>query len=197
MTLDLSAYKPVSDTVTDADAITAAFTALETWGNALPTSTIPSGAMTEFGGTSAPSGWFICDGSAISRTTYAALFAQVSTLYGIGDGSSTFNLPDKRGRVGVGYAASGGHTDVATIGNNDGLSLANRRSKHKSSVVVTSPASASGVTSVDPARGNHIPNDGGNPGAFGGALTITVGPQTGAEPTDTPAYLVSNTIIKT
>lgn len=47
-------------------------------------------------------GWLFCDGTAISRTTYAALFAQISTLYGTGDGSTTFNLPDCRGRFLVG-----------------------------------------------------------------------------------------------
>jgi microcystin-dependent protein len=58
---------------------------------------IPAGSITMFAGSSAPSGWLLCDGSAVSRTTYAALFAIVSTTYGAGDGSTTFNLPDTRG----------------------------------------------------------------------------------------------------
>lgn len=49
-----------------------------------------------------------CDGRAISRTTYAAYYAMVGTLYGVGDGSTTFNVPDKRGRVGVGADNMGG-----------------------------------------------------------------------------------------
>lgn len=54
-----------------------------------------------------PSGWLLCDGSAVSRTTYAALFAVISTTFGVGDGSTTFNLPDGRGRalIGVGTGA--------------------------------------------------------------------------------------------
>lgn len=58
----------------------------------------PSGAISAFGGTSAPSGWLMCDGTAVSRATYAALFAVIGTNFGSGDGSTTFNLPDFRGR---------------------------------------------------------------------------------------------------
>jgi microcystin-dependent protein len=54
---------------------------------------------------SAPTGWLLCDGSAVSRTTYAGLFAILSTTYGVGDGSTTFNLPDLRGRFPVGKNA--------------------------------------------------------------------------------------------
>ncbi len=57
----------------------------------------PSGAVLPFCTASAPSGWLKCDGSAVSRTTYANLFAAISTLFGAGDGSTTFNLPDLRG----------------------------------------------------------------------------------------------------
>lgn len=49
-----------------------------------------------------PGGWLLCDGQAVSRTTYAALFAVIGTIYGIGDGSTTFNLPNYTGRFVVG-----------------------------------------------------------------------------------------------
>ena len=52
-----------------------------------------TGMVMAFAGTTAPSGWLKCDGSAISRTTYAALFNVIGTTYGAGDGSTTFNLP--------------------------------------------------------------------------------------------------------
>jgi microcystin-dependent protein len=55
-----------------------------------------------------PTGWLLCDGSTISRTTYAALFAAISTAYGAGDGSTTFGLPDYRGRTIVGAGAGAG-----------------------------------------------------------------------------------------
>ena len=58
---------------------------------------IPAGAVMPFAMNSIPSGWLGADGTAVSRSTYAALFAAISTLYGAGDGSTTFNLPDLRG----------------------------------------------------------------------------------------------------
>ena len=57
----------------------------------------PTGSITMYGASVAPSGWLECDGSAISRTTYSSLFAIIGTTFGVGDGSTTFNLPDLRG----------------------------------------------------------------------------------------------------
>jgi microcystin-dependent protein len=62
-----------------------------------PQSALPSGAVTAFAGVAAPTGWLLCDGSAVSRATYAALFSVIGTTYGSGNGSTTFNLPDLRG----------------------------------------------------------------------------------------------------
>lgn len=59
--------------------------------------------------TTAPTGWLICDGSAVSRTTYAALFALIGTTFGAGDGSTTFNLPNFQGNVPVGYKSGDSH----------------------------------------------------------------------------------------
>lgn len=70
----------------------------------------------------APSGYLICDGSAISRATYASLFTLLGTTYGAGDGSTTFNLPDFRGKLPFGKAASGtGSTIAGTFGTIDHL----------------------------------------------------------------------------
>lgn len=68
----------------------------------------PTGAVLDFAGASAPSGWLLCYGQPVSRTTYADLFAVVGTTYGVGDGSTTFNLPDLRGRVAAGRDDMGG-----------------------------------------------------------------------------------------
>ena len=65
--------------------------------------TLPIGTQVAYGGTVPPTGWLICDGSAVSRTTYAELFKVIGTSYGEGDGSTTFNLPNKKGRVSAGY----------------------------------------------------------------------------------------------
>jgi microcystin-dependent protein len=69
---------------------------------------MPSGSLMPYAGASAPTGYLLCDGAAISRTTYSALFALVGTTYGAGDGSSTFNIPDLRGRVIAGQDDMGG-----------------------------------------------------------------------------------------
>lgn len=68
----------------------------------------PVGEVTAFAGSSAPSGWLLCYGQAVSRTTYAALFAVIGTTYGTGDGSTTFNIPDLRGRTVAGIDNMGG-----------------------------------------------------------------------------------------
>ena len=59
--------------------------------------TSPAGTVIQFAGSSAPAGYLKANGNAVSRTTYAALFAAIGTTYGTGDGSTTFNLPDLRG----------------------------------------------------------------------------------------------------
>lgn len=69
--------------------------------------------------TSTPTGWLVCDGSAVSRTTYADLFAAIDTAYGPGNGTTTFNLPDLQGRVPMGSGAGSGLTSRA-LGDSDG-----------------------------------------------------------------------------
>ncbi len=80
--------------------------------NGVPVGTVVSTALT-----TAPSGWLICDGSAVSRTTYPDLFAGIGTTYGAGDESTTFNLPDLRQRFPLGKANSG---TGATLGSTGG-----------------------------------------------------------------------------
>lgn len=63
---------------------------------------VPTGVVNPFAGSAAPSGWLLCEGQAVSRTTYSALFAVLGTTYGVGDGSTTFTLPNMKGRVPVG-----------------------------------------------------------------------------------------------
>ena len=71
---------------------------------------MPIGGVIPFAGTSAPTGWLLCDGSEVSRSTYANLFAVVSTVYGVGNGTTTFNTPDLRGRAIFGKDNMGGST---------------------------------------------------------------------------------------
>lgn len=87
---------------------------------------VPVGAVSDFAGTSAPAGWLLCYGQAVSRTTYASLFAVVGTTYGSGDGVTTFNLPDLRGRATFGRDDMGGSaaSRITVVGSNvDGTVL--------------------------------------------------------------------------
>lgn len=60
---------------------------------------LPAGSIIAWGGAAAPSGWLLCDDNTYNRDTYAALFAAISTTYGVGDGSTTFNVPDLQNRI--------------------------------------------------------------------------------------------------
>jgi microcystin-dependent protein len=84
---------------------------------------IPTATIVPWSSASVPSGFLECDGSAVSRTTYATLFGIVGTTYGVGDGSTTFNVPDLADNVPVGkspgkaLASTGGANTVAATGN--------------------------------------------------------------------------------
>ncbi len=89
---------------------------------------VPSGTVLQFAGVTVPPGWLLCDGSAVSRVSYAGLFAALGTAYGAGNGTTTFNLPDLRGRVPVGLDNMGGSSanritasQADVLGGNGGL----------------------------------------------------------------------------
>ena len=74
------------------------------------------GVILAFGGSSAPSKWVLCDGSAISRTTYSELFSVIGTTYGNGNGTTTFNIPDLRGKIPVGKNSGTFNTLGGSVG---------------------------------------------------------------------------------
>ena len=84
---------------------------------------IPTATIVPWSDSSVPSGFLECNGAAVSRTTYSALFAIIGTTYGAGDGSSTFNVPDLQDNVAVGksptksLASTGGANTVTSTGN--------------------------------------------------------------------------------
>lgn len=89
---------------------------------------VPTGTVVQYAGTVAPSGWLVCDGTAVSRTTYSALWTALGTTYGSGDGSTTFNLPNMVSRLPYGgntgavsptitISANTDHSHTATAGN--------------------------------------------------------------------------------
>lgn len=96
------------------------FANLNTQEREAPGGALPAGVVSLFAGASAPGGWLLCDGAAVSRATYAALFAVIGTAFGAGDGSTTFNLPDFGGAFPRGGTpgASGGASTVTLAENN-------------------------------------------------------------------------------
>lgn len=72
------------------------------------TGTVPVGGLQIYAGSTPPAGWLFCDGSAISRTVFSVLFSRIGTTFGAGDGATTFNIPDLRGRVVAGVDTMGG-----------------------------------------------------------------------------------------
>lgn len=82
---------------------------------------MPIGAIIPFAGGTPPSGWLFCDGGEISRTVFAPLFAAIGGTFGTGDGATTFNLPDLRGRVPVGLDTMGGVAAGRVTAGNSGV----------------------------------------------------------------------------
>lgn len=128
---------------------------------------MPIGAVIDFAGSTAPAGWSLCFGQAVSRTTFATLFDVIGTTYGTGDGSTTFNLPDARGRVAAGKDDMGG---VAATRLDSATTLGS--SQGEKSHTLTAPESAQlTFTSTVTDPGHAHTYDGAfsnNPGASGG-----------------------------
>jgi microcystin-dependent protein len=164
-----------------------------------PNAALPSGVMLPFAGSALPSGgWLWCNGAAVSRTTYATLFAALGTAFGAGDGSSTFNLPDLRDRAVIGQGTMGGVSaagrvtnagignpglDTATIGNAGGTD------RHTLSIAQM-PAHSHGITA--PASGTGIDS-----GAALGATSTTASTGGGEAHPNVQPSLVATYIIKT
>lgn len=98
---------------------------------------VPTGSVHMMATTTAPSGYLKCNGTAISRTTYAALFAIIGTTHGAGDGSSTFNVPDLRGEFVRGWDDSRGVDSGRNFGTSQGDN--NKQHNHTASSTITDP----------------------------------------------------------
>ena len=154
----------------------------------------PTGSMIPFAGASAPpqtisgvSAWLICDGAAVSRTTYAALFTTLSTTYGAGDGTTTFNLPDLRGRmpIGAGNENVTGNNTARVLGIKGGDTRLQAH-EHTANKAGSAGGDGSGLAwssttlAADPIYGNGVQSS--VPTGSGGNM---------------PPFLVTNYIIKT
>lgn len=168
----------------------------------------PVGTVKPFAGTTAPNGYLMCDGSAVSRTTYAVLYAAIGDAFGEGDGSTTFNLPDTRGRFLRGVDGGAGNDPDAAgrtasntggnTGDNVGSLQADEMIGHSHAAGIDSASSGSPVTS----SGNGYIKGGSGGPAFGRIATPTgtgVEITTRANPTGNesrPKNLNMNHIIK-
>jgi len=168
-----SAYAPLASNLALQSAIQGGTTA--------PVPIVPAGSIIAWSGSSAPTGYLLCDGSAVSRTTYAALFAVAGTGYGVGNGSSTFNLPDFKDRLPLGKG-----TNNSTLGAQTGSMSA--------SSVVTTAADGSGDLTLTTTASDALSN--GTKDVTQLALVTGVAQATHTHATTIPTSVV-NYIIKT
>lgn len=119
-------YADTSTEMSVADITSAMATSISNIINDVITTAVPVATVTQTAAASAPDGWLICDGAAVSRTTYAALFTALGGLsspYGLGDGSTTFNLPNLKGRVPVGKSTGGTFANLGAVGGEESHKL--------------------------------------------------------------------------
>ena len=120
------------------------------------------GAIKPWGKATAPAGYVLCDGAAISRTDYADLFAVISTTYGAGNGSTTFNVPNLQGKTPQGYdgstynlAATGGaNTVTVAVTNNQAVSATSTVTNNQS-VTMTGDIGNTSLTTAQLASHTH------------------------------------------
>jgi microcystin-dependent protein len=117
----------------------------------------------------APTGYLLCAGAAVSRTTYATLFAVISTTFGVGDGTTTFNLPNYTNRMpyGTTLGATGGSADAVVVSHTHTAT---------STSTVTDPGHQHGAGSF---IGLNSPGGNGFPSGSNGALSATPSATTG------------------
>lgn len=154
--------------------------------------TLPIGSVVKWFSRTIPSNWLVCNGQAVSRTEYAELFAILGTQYGSGDGSTTFNLPNIKGRVSVGLDVD--DTDFNTLGKTGGekahtLTVEEMPSHdHKANFSLGGVGNAEGRLVL----GNNV-NNGTTSGNFGSPIALAGG---GQAHNNLQPYIVSNYIIK-
>lgn len=145
----------------------------------------PIGAVMDYAGSSAPTGWLICAGQALSRTTYAALFAVIGTTYGAPD-ASTFNLPDLRGRVVAGRDVDqGGYAGRLSTPNSQTLG-ASGGAQDVTLTEAQMPAHTHTVSGSTNSAGGHVhavPSAGG--GAGGNRVVVEASAPAGSTNTGT------------
>lgn len=138
----------------------------------LAVSFVPPGAALPYGGTSAPAGFLMCDGAAVSRTTYSTLFSAIGTAFGSGDGSTTFNVPDMRGFFMRGVSGGSGHDPDAgsrtalnpggNTGDNVGSYQADEFTSHSHTITSGTAAGGGGQSGLSGPPSANTGSTGGN-----------------------------------
>lgn len=199
-----SGYLKIKDGGVDTTQLAAGAVTSDKLATSAITTLMPSGSVIPYAGTSTPTNWLLCAGQAVSRTTYADLFSAISTTYGVGDGSTTFNLPDLRGRVIAGQDDMGGSSANRLTGLTGGVDgdVLGGTGGSETHTLATSEMPAhthGGLTNIDPAGG-----DGGSssdPGldyvTSNGAGTVSGSTGGGGAHNNVQPTLVLNYIIKT
>jgi microcystin-dependent protein len=164
---------------------------------------VPTGVLTMWSTGTAPSGWLLCNGAAVSRTTYAALFAVIGTTFGAGDTTTTFNLPDYRDRMPIGantiaasIGATGGSKDAVVVSHNHTASTTATDSGHTHTWQQTIVGNQFAGTDT---AGNFARTSVNTSTGFANITASTTVNSTGVSGTNAnmPPYLGINFIIKT
>lgn len=162
---------------------------------------LPAATIAPFAGLVEPAGWLFMAGQAVSRVTYSALFLAISTTYGIGDGSTTFNLPDARGRALFGKDNMGGTAaNRATTGGGglDGVTLgAVGGGEAVTLTAAQMPSHTHTTPRIPTTQSNTSPIIGANSQWYGSATTASDAQGSSGAHTNIPPALIINYIIKT
>jgi len=158
---------------------------------------MPSGTLLDYAGSVVPTGFLLCDGSAVSRTTYATLFAAIGTTWGVGDGATTFNLPDLRRRTTMGSggtAVAGPANTLGATGGVEQITVAGANlPAHVHSFAATSTAMSANATHTHTDSGHfHTTSQQGIFG--GGGLTFTGGGFNVTNPNTGTSFANLNTV---
>lgn len=129
--------------------------AWETVNGLVVTPAFPVGSVIPYAGTVAPTGWALCYGQGLSRSTYLDLYSIIGTAYGIGDGSVTFNIPDLRGRVAIGQDNMGGSSAGRITSAESGLNGTIRGASGGSETATTSASQIPTLTGSATSAGSH------------------------------------------
>lgn len=164
------------------------------WVSSTPTY-VPTGGMMMWGTATAPTGYLLCNGAAVSRSTYSALFAVLGTAYGAGDGSTTFTLPDFRDRFPVGAGTT--YSANSTGGSKDAIVVSHTHTATDSGHQHVVTGNVAGTADLGAPSGGNVYSPISAAGGFGYA-NITVS-TTGSSGTNAnlPPYLGVYFIIKT